>query len=829
MFRFKICFIPLILVVLNGISITGNTQNPRVADSIFRLKKTVFAKRIPTPPHIDGMLQEPFWQTLPVAGQFVQYSPNNGSQPSFPSEIRFAYDDVALYIGAILFDSAPDSICKELGRRDQVESLNNDIISFDILPYDDDLNMYEFKLSPANVQNDCKYSAIGQDITWDAVWESATTINGKGWIAEVKIPYSALRFPKIPKQIWGINMWRNVQRRGEYSTWTFVDINDQNIFRYYGDLAGIDSIQPPVRLSFAPYLSGYLEKNPDTKNWQYFLRGGLDLRYGINESYTLDMMLIPDFGQVQSDDQVLNLTPFEIRYDEKRQFFTEATELFDKCEIFYSRRVGSAPKNFYAPYDSLKSNEIVSKNPEETRIINATKISGRNARGFGIGVFNGMTTNTWGILEDTLTGNQRRIMSQPFTNYNVLAFDQNLKNNSYITLINTNYYTPADRYTANVTGMETKLCNKKNTFSFFGRGMVSQQFHEGIAPVFGHRYTLEVSKPSGKFQYSISRDEIGSTYDPNDMGFLLYNNEAVNRLTLNYSISNPVWIIRNSQTFFSATYRTLVKPYSFTGFDCEINNQTVYKNLWNSFVDFILQPFGANDYYEPRVWGWVFKKPWNYAAQVDLGTDQRKMFRISCYVGCFHAPDFRNFYYWISLSPRFRFSDQFTASLSFQYDMNYNDRGWVNTIYDSVAEPVIWFGRRDVSTFNNILNIKYIFNTKASITLRARHYWSTAKYFEYYHLENDGGLCHADYPYRADLSYNAFSVDLQFVWYFAPGSELSVVWKNNISTLDELSDLNYWEDLTGTINAPQTNSFSVKVLYYIDFLNVKKLFTRKHR
>ncbi|HNW72151.1 MAG TPA: DUF5916 domain-containing protein [Bacteroidales bacterium] len=816
----------IFLFCLGNEVLAGTPQN-HAFDSAFRSKKIIPAVRIDTPPKIDGLLNEHFWRTLPAAKDFVQYSPSNGAFPSYPTEVRFAYDDVALYIGAMMFDARPDSICKELGRRDQVESLNNDIISFDILPYDDDLNMYEFKLSPANVQNDCKYSAIGNDITWDAVWESATSVNNEGWIAEVRIPYSALRFPRTPKQIWGINMWRNLQRRGEYSTWTFVDINDQNIFRYYGDLAGIDSIQPPVRLSFSPYLSGYLEKNPDAKNWQYFIRGGLDLRYGINESYTLDMMLIPDFGQVQSDDQVLNLTPFEIRYDEKRQFFTEATELFDKCEIFYSRRVGSVPKNFNAPYDSLNINEIVSKNPEETRIINATKISGRDVRGLGIGFFNGMTTNTWGILEDTLTGNQRRIMSQPFTNYNVLVLDQNLKNNSYVTLINTNYYTPADRYTANVTGVETKLCNKKNTMAFFGRGIVSQQFHEGISPVFGHRYSLEISKPSGRFQYSIFRDEIGSTYDPNDMGFLLYNNEAINRLTLNYTISDPVWIIRNSQSYFSTTYKTLVKPYSFTGLEFEVYNQTVYKNMWNSFIDFSVQPLGSNDYYEPRVWGWIYKKPWSYNTEVNIGTDQRKMFRIYSGLGCIHAPDNRNFNYWISLIPRFRFSDQFTVSVSFNYDMNYNDRGWVNTLYDSVAEPTIWFGCRDVSTFNNILNIKYIFNTKTSVTLRARHYWSTAKYFEYYRLGHDGELSRADYPYNADLSYNAFSVDLQFVWYFAPGSELSVVWKNNINTLNELSLLNYWDDLTGTLNSPQTNSFSVKVLYYIDYLNIKKLFIRK--
>ena len=549
-----------------------------VLDSSFQAKKNIVAIRVTEPPKIDGRPDEAIWKSAPVASDFVEYTPRNGTLPTLRTEIRFVYDDMALYILAVMFDPRPDSICKELGRRDQIESLNTDYISFDILPYNDGLNMYEFKVSPANLQNDCKYSAIGQDITWDAVWESVTQITDSAWIAEVKIPYSALRFPKIENQVWGINFWRNMQRYHEYSTWSWVDNKSQDIFRYYGTLTGITEIKPPVRLSVSPYISGYMEKSPDNKNWSWMLRGGLDLRYGINESYTLDMMLIPDFGQVQSDDQVLNLTPFEIRYDEKRQFFTEATELFNKCEIFYTRRVGSSPKNYSTAYDSLHQNEKLAKNPDQTRIINATKISGRNAKGLGIGIFNGMTTNTWATVQDTITGESRRVMTQPFTNYNVLVFDQNLKNNSYITLINTNYWTPEDGYSANVTGAETSLKNKKSTFQVLGRFNLSQKYTKGIHPGFGHQYTVSLSKPSGKFQYQLLRQETGETYDPNDMGFLLYNNETYNRLRLSYITFDPWWIIINSQTDFQVIYSTLYKPYNFKTLEFSLSNTTTYRN-----------------------------------------------------------------------------------------------------------------------------------------------------------------------------------------------------------------------------------------------------------
>ena len=265
----------IILFLYPGRSFSQNSDTK--LDSSKLAKKYIEAIRIENPPKVDGILDEPFWQTLPVAGDFVEYGPRNGTEPYFKTEVRFAYDDIALYASAIMFDPHTDSIFNQLGKRDQIEQLMTDYLSFDILPYDDDLNMYEFKVSPGNLQNDCKYSAVGQDISWDAVWESATSITDSGWIIEIKIPYSALRFPKAENQVWGINMWRNNLRKREYSTWSWVDNKTQDIFKYYGKLVGMKNIKPPLRLSFSPYLSGYVEKNPG-KDWSYFIKGGMDVK-----------------------------------------------------------------------------------------------------------------------------------------------------------------------------------------------------------------------------------------------------------------------------------------------------------------------------------------------------------------------------------------------------------------------------------------------------------------------------------------------------------------------------------------------------------------------
>ena len=805
------------------------TVSQSKTDSAFLARKTIQAVRISKPPKIDGKLDEPFWKTIPVAGDFVEYSPRNGNIPPYKTEVRFAYDDIALYVGGIMYDRYPDSIFRQLGRRDMLDQLANDYLSIDVLPYDDEMNMYEFKVNPAGVQNDCKYSMVGQDISWDAVWESATSSNDSCWILEIKLPYSALRFPKIENQVWGINMWRNFYRRQEYSTWSWVNNKDQNIFKYYGWLKGINKIEPPLRLSFVPYISSYVQKDPNTKGLSYEFRGGMDLRYGINESYTLDMMLIPDFGQVQSDDLILNLTPFETRYVERRQFFTEGTEMFNKCDIFYTRRVGGPPKYGNVPYDSAKSSEVITKNPDETRIINATKISGRNQKGLGIGFFNGMTTNTWATLEDTVKWTSRKLMTQPFTNYNVLVFDQNLKNHSYVTLVNTNYWIPDKSYSANVTGFESSISNKKNTFSVFGRLNVSQLYQVNEQPVFGHMYIVALAKPSGKFQWDAGRQETGDQYDPNDMGFLLYNNDVLNQLNLYYLITKPVWKLINNTTSFGVKATSLYKPSRFKSINLSLQNQATFTNYWNLYLQASLSPLGYNDYYEPRVWGWVYKTPLSYTGIARFGTDSRKMFRYAEYITITNTPGNNNFFYSFEYIPRLRLSDRFQLSLDLYTEKNMNNYGWVETGSDSLGNTVIYFGRRDITTWNNVISASYIFNTKMSLSLRVRHYWSEAKYLQYYTLNHDGKLEYSEYNKNNNIEFNAFSVDLQYVWYFAPGSEISVVWKNQILNQGTELQGGYVTNLGNTLSSPQTNSFSIRVLYYLDYAYLKKWFKKSNK
>ena len=370
-------FAALVLSLLISLPLLATTTNPAITTE----KKQLAAVRTATAPKIDGVIDDAEWQQAPVATDFIQYSPYSGRPATHNTEVRILYDDEAIYIAAMMYDTNPDSIYMHLGKRDSDNSLNADQFYIELSTFNDGINGETFKVSASGVQSDSKARTSGGggggmwghgDSSWDAVWYSKVSVVENGWIAEMKIPYSALRFPKSDVQTWGINFWREIRRYREQSSWSFVNREIGSSFNHLGELSGLSNLVPPVRLSLVPYLSGYAEKY-DGEKPGYSYSGGLDLKYGINESFTLDATLIPDFGQVQSDDQVLNLTPYEVKYNERRPFFMEGTELFARGNIFYSRRIGTRPRLYRSAQGEAGVNENVIYNPQESSLIKDRK------------------------------------------------------------------------------------------------------------------------------------------------------------------------------------------------------------------------------------------------------------------------------------------------------------------------------------------------------------------------------------------------------------------------------------------------------------------------
>lgn len=782
-------------------------------------RKSLQAVRTDTPPVIDGSVTDPVWQIAEPATGFFQYEPHNDRPASHDTYVWVLYDDYYLYIGARMHDPEPDKILTELSLRDGDENLNADKFWIDINPFNDGIYGYSFRVSASGVQTDVNISyGTGRrgDLSWDAVWMSATSLTSEGWEVEMKIPYSALRFSTADIQQWGINFWREVRRTRESSSWNFVNRRIGDPVASMGLLNGIEGVKPPLRLALFPYTSGYLEKNGDGSGWKGTLNGGMDLKWGVNESFTVDMTLIPDFGQVQSDAKVLNLSPYEVKYDEKRQFFTEGTELFNKADLFYSRRVGARPTGYRGAYNATLPDEIVTENPLETRLINATKFSGRTKSGLGIGIFNAMTAPGRAIIRDTITGEEREFTTQPFTNYNLVVLDQSLKNKSFISIINTNVSGMAEGYTGNVTGTEFRFLDKTGMYRISGSAALSQQYYNNTDDNFGYKYNLSAGKFGGTWQYNYSRNILSDTYYQNDLGYLQRNNMIANRGSFSYNIFEPFWKLLNLSNGLSMEYRQLYQGPKFTSLNIAYNLRALFQSRFFLTFSAEYEPLGRRDYFEPRVPGRFYEIGRELEINMDYSTDYRKRVYIDGELG--YQKNFTEYDQQeisIEIRPTFRVNDKLNFVYGIELDKEKNDIGFVG-INDA---DEINFGLRNNTTTENTIRASYIFNNHLSLGFDLRHYWSKVHYKNrYFLLETNGKLTEiAEDLNIENINYNAFTIDAKLTWNFAPGSQMTLVWKNIIDSEQNELIKGYLNNMRNVLNDPQVNSFSVKILYYLDY------------
>lgn len=776
-------------------------------------KKTVEAIKINSPLVIDGILDEEVYKEAKPAKDFVQLQPYNG-KPSFqPSEVYFFYDQTAIYVGAMLYDSAPDSISNLLTERDNPGM--SDYFGVYIDPYNQGQLAYGFFVTPAGVQIDLKAiksDGDNEDANWNAVWESKTRITDKGWIVEMRIPYSNLRFSEKAGNVWGLNMFRNIRRYNSNNSWNFIDRNVSGFIHQEGQLTGIHDIKPPVRLSLSPHLATYFQSKNGNESSDFLYKGGMDVKYGLNESFTLDMMLVPDFGQIQSDDKKLNLSPYELYYNEKRQFFNEGTELFQRGNIFYSRRIGAYPK-FSA---DLGPNEVAYFNPSETQLINASKISGRTNKGWGLGMLNALSLPSYAKLRDTLTGNTRRALVQPLTNYNVSVIDKSLKNNSYVSLINSNVSMANNPFLANVTATEFQIRDKSKKYAFKGKGGISKRGEKKYET--GYYINLGLEKNKGKLQYGIGEYLYSDKYNPNDLGYLQRNNMSTSEAWIYYQYIQPFWIIKEYNGNLWFDHNRMYNPATLYDNEMGYNLNVTFKNDYYLYLN---GGYATNryDYYEPRVKGRFFFYPHNYWYNINLTTNQIKPLSFYFHYGQTFQPSFSQISNYGDAYVYLRIGQHFQLNYGVSLSATYNGYGFVDK---NSNEDSITFARRNVYTLENIFSSTYVLNNKASLTFRARHYWSGDKNKIYYLLQPDGSLKnYPSYSQNQDQNYNAFTIDMMFTWIFAPGSELSFDWKDAAYTNQSNVVTDYWNNLKNTW-LDQTNSVSLKILYYIDYNSLKK-------
>lgn len=785
---------------------------------------TAIRIQLPAKVEIDGDLTETAWLSAIPATGFTVYEPEFGKKPLNETEAFFLYDDYGLYIGLKMHDSSPDSIVRDLSVRD--DEGNSDWVSLLISPSNDGQNGFMFEVTAAGVQIDSKIisDGAGDDLSWDAVWYSKTSMKPDGWIAEILIPWSAIRFPNLGEQTWDINVMREVRRYREQSTWHPVDRRKHGFLTQSGKITGLNGLHTPIRLALMPYGSGYLQKLSNEKHTSYTFNAGLDLKYGILNNFTLDATLIPDFGQVRSDDEIYNFSPHEVKYNENRPFFTEGTELFNKAGIFYSRRIGQRPAGYNGVSGVLAEGDSVLTNPLETQLINATKFSGRTRGGFAIGLFNAMTKASFATICDS-NDFVREYLTQPFTNYTMVVLDQSVANNAFIHLANTNV--ARNGYGANVTATSIQLKNRKQSYAVSGNGAFSQHFISDQESDPGYRYGLSVSRISGDFRWTFGHSAISQAYNPNDMGYQTVTNTSDITGTIGYYQFRPVRNMLNYNIVASGSYNMLHQDYHFTYAQLNLRANTTYRNRLSLGGSFEVVPTELHDYYEARIPGRVFIQPGYSFLRVWFSPDYRKKFLVDLNGAAWKSHDTIQRGYSLSVSPRLRLNQRSLMILGVTLEQELPSIGYVDQV--SISDStILLFGERRINTLTTTLTAQYILSPLSSFSLRVRHYWVTTEYNQFYALPEDGYVAPTLYTGEHDFTLNIFNIDLGYAWNFAPGSYLNIVYKNALFQNGEgKAEYHYGRNWQNILETPATNSISVKLIYYIDYESIRRNFKHK--
>ena len=786
--------------------------------SSFSQKKTINAVKLTDNSMVRGKISPEIMESASAATDFIMISPDNGKPITVEkkTEVKVFYDNDAVYISAKMYDDEPSKILKEITARDNFGTADNFAVF--INGNNDGQQDFRFYVSAAGVQADCNFTnQNGDDFSWDAIWSSETAITDFGWTADIRIPYAALRFSSAAKQKWGINFYRDIKRTREEYSWNFIDSKINNVCAQSGECEGIENIETPTRLFLIPYASFYLNPNSHQKT-KGELKGGLDIKYGINDAFTLDMILVPDFGQAKFDNVELNLGPFEQQFSENRPFFTEGTDLFSKGNLLYSRRIGQAPSI------ELAENETIDEFPSTIKLINALKVSGRTKNGLGVGVLNAVTENTIVTIRNTETGESRREILEPLANYNVIVLDQRFRKNSSVSFVNTNVTRDGHFRDANVSAAIFDLNTKKNTYNLSGNYKYSTINETGdVKNKYGYTSYLNIGETSGQYRYNIGGEYVSRDFDNNDLG--------INNITHYHGI------------YGNASYRILNPTKRFNYFQVGLNLYSEFDNRTdrlqegsinlnvnstnkkNNYLGYGLnmRPVKTYDFYEPRSadQSTFIIIPETLGFNVNYSSNYNKKFAqdFGCNYTFVNEKGRSNFGFYVS--PRYRFSDKFLLIYNFNYYRFNNTVGWVD--FDDDGNTIL--ARRNRITYTNSLQGKYSLNNKMNINLELRHYWSYATTNKFVTLNDDGTVSdNFTYDQNKDSNFNSWNLDLSYSWWFAPGSQMSILYRNNSALFTRDFSKAFDSNFTKAIDNENLNHIiSVSVRYFIDYPTIKQV------
>ena len=731
---------------------------------------------------VDGILSEGIYRDNPVSS-FTQKNPTEGAQPTQKTLVWIGYDESAIYIGAKMFDTHPDSIVGLLSRRDDYNE--SDWFGLFLDPYHDHRTGYKFGVNAAgSVIDGILYNDSWNDDSWNGIWEYGVHKNADGWSVEIRIPFTQLRFTEAQNMVWGINFLRKIQRNNEEDYLIMVPKNESGFVSHFAQLLGLKDIKPKQRFEALPYLvskAQYLihdSNDPFYKGKQYQQSIGADLKYGIGSNLTLDATINPDFGQVEVDPASVNLSTFETYYDEKRPFFIEGSNIFSygyggsnnnwsfnwgNPEIFYSRRIGRAPQasaNDEADYVDM---------PSESKIIGAAKITGKLGNDWSVGIIDAVTARTFAnVYMDNSIYNEQ---VEPLTNYNIvraqkefnsgrqgLGFigtsvfrnlnNQNVKDavsqralvygvDGWLTMDENNTYVLNGYLSGSyLNGTQEYLINLQEASNRYYQRPDAKSFHldSSRTSLSGFVSRVMLNKQKGNFYINTALAVVSPGFECNDVGFQWRANTINGHAVVGYRWFEPDNIFR-SKDIYLATFRN----YDFDG-----NITADGYMFFSNFQLLNYYGFGANGGYNPETFsdrltrgGPLAKIPSSEFIEYFGNTDSRDKIYFEFYGNNAWDKLGGNAQY-ISLTAIWRPSSQIDFRVGPFYNYNFETLQWVDNFNDPYAVNTYnnryVFGNLNQKTIGGEIRLNWTFTPTLSLQLFLQPLFSVGRYTNFKEL-----------------------------------------------------------------------------------------------
>ena len=819
---------------------------------------TIRAVRATAPVAIDGDLSDAAWQNAPEFTDFTQHDPVDGAPPTMRTILRIVYDDDAIYFGMKMED--PERPTALLARRDSFTQ--SDFISINIDPQLDRLGGNAFTLNPANVQVDTVlYNDIGEDGSWDGVWSSATKIVSDGWIAEVRIPYSQLRFHDKPVHVWGLNITRRTVRNNEWVRIVNTKKGETGFVSHFADIVGLEGIHRGRSLELVPYavVRGDIrtradESNPLLDTRDHRADGGLDVKYALTSSLTLTGTINPDFGQVEVDPAVVNLSEFETFYPEKRPFFTEGVNIFRFGDtpapshfnfiftpsLFYTRRIGRAPQ--------ASPDAEFSISPSETTILGAAKVTGRLPGGWSLGVLDALTDAERARFVDGPDSGRQQV--EPMTNYFVSRMTKELGAGSRVgfMLTSVNRRLPDEldalRESALTGGIDgyTSFADR----SWIAEGSLVGSSVSGSAqaieltqlsssryyqrPDAGHveldpsRTSLTgwggramVSKATGVWRPNVQVHAYSPGYETNDAGFMQRTDVISAHALMQYVNQQPTKRFREKHAWFGTNH---TQNFDGNALDRSVfaDGAVTFTNYWNAGGTLFVTAPGFSDRLTRG--GPLVRTPSSWSFDGNFNSDNRKPIDAGLSVH-FDKSDDSSYGRGIGLTFNARPASNIQLSISPYYNRSHTQTQFVTSFPDATATQT--FGRRYV--FAELEQRSFEVGTRADWTLTpALSFQLYLQPFiasgDYHEPRSLVAARTRDYQPIAgigepDFNFRSVRGSAVVRWEFRPGSALYVVWNENRADVVPVGDFSFRRDLRAIPTAPSHDVFLVKLSYWL--------------